>query len=66
MSNMEKAKTDAETKAQIDFAKGKHAAVTRHNARDGSAWATWYLAEYKRLQNKVHEKQFENILKRFA
>jgi|DEB0MinimDraft_6_1074348.scaffolds.fasta_scaffold318073_2 hypothetical protein len=66
MSNMEKAKAGAEAKAQIDFAKGLESDPGRHQSRRESAWATWYLEEYKRLENKVHKKQFENILKRFA
>jgi Fe-S cluster biosynthesis and repair protein YggX len=74
MSNMEKAKADAEVKAQIDFAKGLEYDPGRHQARGESAWATWYFKEYLKLKNEEylkevnqkHKKEFENILKRFA
>lgn len=60
MTNMEKAKADAEAKAQIDFAKGLEYDPGRHQARRESAWATWYLSEYKKLQTEEQQKQLNN------
>lgn len=57
MSNMDKAKADAEAKAQIDFAKGLEADPVRHQARRESAWGEWYMQEYIRLLNERSQKQ---------
>ena len=74
MSNMQKAKADAEAKAQIDFAKGLESDPGRHQAKRESAWWEWYMHKYIELINEKYSKQanqqykkeFENILKRFA
>ena len=74
MTNMEKAKADAEAKAQIDFAKGLESDPGRHQARRESAWGEWYMHKYIELINEKYSKQanqqcknqFDNILKRFA
>ena len=74
MSNMQKAKADAEAKAQIDFAKGLESDPGRYQARRESAWGEWYMHKYIELINEKYSKQanqqyknqFDNILKRFA